>query len=80
MACGVPVIASNVSSIPEVVGDAGLMIDPSDVDQLTRAMLVMTQAPDLRDQFARQALARSRTFGWDRCTRETMRVYKEALR
>lgn len=79
MASGVPVIASNVSSIPEVVNDTGLLINPDDVDQLTQAMLVMTQAPDMRDQFARRALTGSRKFSWDRCTRETLSVYRAAI-
>jgi glycosyltransferase involved in cell wall biosynthesis len=79
MASGVPVIASNVSSIPEVVNDTGLLINPGDVDQLTQAMLVMTQAPDMRDEFARRALAGSRKFSWHRCTQETLSVYRAAI-
>lgn len=78
MACGVPVIASNVSSIPEVVGNTGLLIDPHDVDQLSQAMLTMTQAPDLRQQLSRLALSGSRQFSWERCTRETLSVYRAA--
>lgn len=78
MACGVPVIASNVSSIPEVVGNTGLLIDPYDVDQLSQAMLTMTQAPDLRQQFSLLALTGSRQFSWERCTRETLSVYRAA--
>lgn len=79
MACGVPVIASNVSSIPEVVGDSGLLIDPLDVNQLTEAMLTLTQAPDLRLDYAGRALARSRQFSWDQCARETLGVYRAAI-
>jgi glycosyltransferase involved in cell wall biosynthesis len=79
MACGVPVIASNVSSIPEVVGDSGLLIDPFDVNQLTEAMLTLTQAPDLRRDYSGRALARSQQFSWDQCARETLSVYQAAL-
>jgi alpha-1,3-rhamnosyl/mannosyltransferase len=79
MACGVPVIATNASSIPEVVGDTGLLVDPHDVDQLTQAMLVMTQAPDQREQYAQRALSGSRRFSWDRCTHETLSVYRAAI-
>lgn len=79
MACGVPVIAANASSIPEVVGDTGLLIDPHDVDQLTQSMLLMTQAPDLREQYAQRALIGSRQFSWARCTQETLSVYRAAL-
>jgi alpha-1,3-rhamnosyl/mannosyltransferase len=79
MACGVPVIASNVSSLPEVVGDSGLLIDPHNVDQLTEAMLSLTQAPDLRQFYGARALARSRQFSWDQCARETLSVYQAAI-
>jgi glycosyltransferase involved in cell wall biosynthesis len=79
MACAVPVIASNVSSIPEVVGDSGLLVDPEDVDQLTQSMLILTQAPDVREGYAQQALARSRLFSWEQCARETMSVYRAAV-
>ena len=79
MACAVPVIVSNVSSIPEVVGNCGVLIDPEDADQLCQAMLMMTQDPKLREAYAQQALVRSRLFSWERCTRETMSVYRAAI-
>lgn len=78
MACGVPVIASDVSSIPEVVGATGLLIDPQDVEQLTQAMLKMTQAPEFRNACADLALARSQQFSWANCARETVAVYRAA--
>lgn len=79
MACGVPVIASNVSSIPEVVGDTGILINPQDENQLTQAMLTVTQAPEIRNALAAQALVRSRTFSWNRCAHETVDVYRRAI-
>jgi glycosyltransferase involved in cell wall biosynthesis len=79
MACGVPVIASNVSSIPEVVGSTGILVNPQDETQLMQAMLTVTQAPEIRDALAAQALARSRTFSWTRCARETVDVYRAAV-
>jgi glycosyltransferase involved in cell wall biosynthesis len=79
MACGVPVIAANASSIPEVVGRTGILIDPQDETQLTQAMLTMTQAPDIRDTMAAQALERSRAFSWQQCARQTVDVYRAAL-
>lgn len=79
MACSVPVIASDVSSIPEVVGSTGMLIDPHDVDQLTQAMLHMTQAPDIRHGLAAQALERSRQFSWAHCAQETAAVYRAAV-
>jgi alpha-1,3-rhamnosyl/mannosyltransferase len=79
MACGVPVIASNSSSIPEVVGGTGILIDPQDQEQLTQAMLTMTQAPEIRHRMAGQALERSRIFSWSQCASETVNVYRAAI-
>lgn len=79
MASGVPVIACNVSSIPEVVGDTGMLIDPQDETQLTQAMLTITQASDIRDRLASLALERSRSFSWQQCAHETVDVYRAAI-
>jgi alpha-1,3-rhamnosyl/mannosyltransferase len=79
MACGVPVIASNVSSLPEVVGDAGILIDTLDVDGLTQHMLELSMDEALRSRLATQALLRSRDFSWQKCAQQTVSVYKAAL-
>lgn len=79
MSCGVPVITSNVSSLPEVVGDTGLLIDPQDVDGLTMHLQSLAEDGALRAQLAAAALARSRQFSWQRCAQETVQVYRAAL-
>jgi glycosyltransferase involved in cell wall biosynthesis len=79
MACGVPVITSNVSSIPEVVGDTGLTLDPQDVDGFAQAMQLIVTAPELRANMATKALARSRQFSWASCVSETVDAYKFVL-
>lgn len=79
MACGVPVIASNVSSIPEVVGDTGVMVDPQDVDGFTKGMEMLITAPDIRNDMARKALARSAQFTWDNCVGQTIDAYRRVL-
>jgi glycosyltransferase involved in cell wall biosynthesis len=79
MACGVPVITSNVSSIPEVVGNTGLMLDPQDVDGFAEAMQLIVTAPELRADMATKALARSHEFSWASCVRETVDAYKWVL-
>ncbi len=79
MACGVPVIASNVSSIPEVVGDSGLLIDPSDAQALTHKMAQLLEDEVFRAQLADRALARSQLFSWAKCTDQTVDVYKAAV-
>lgn len=79
MACAVPVIASNVSSIPEVVGDTGILLDPDDVQGLADAMIKMLEAPDYRMSLSDRALQRSQLYSWDRCACETIDVYRAAL-
>lgn len=79
MACGVPVIASNVSSIPEVVGDTGILLDPQDTLGLTDAMITLTTAPDIRANMSARALQRSQGFSWDQCADLTQRVYQKAV-
>lgn len=80
MACGVPVIASDVSSLPEVVGDTGLLINPHDADAVAQAikLLVMDQA--VRGTLAAKALARSKEFTWERCVNQTVGAYQQVLR
>ncbi len=80
MACGVPVIASDVSSLPEVVGDTGLLIDPYDDEALAKTILKMITDPDIRQQLSLKALARSAEFTWEKCARQTVDVYRQALK
>ncbi|MDD1618677.1 MAG: glycosyltransferase family 4 protein [Methylococcaceae bacterium] len=79
MACGVPVIASEVSSLPEVVGDSGLLINPHDDEALAQAIQKLITDPDIRQQLSQKALARSAEFTWDKCVRQTVDVYRQAL-
>jgi len=66
MACGTPVLASNASSIPEVVGDAGMLVDPLDSDQIARALTILDEDEALRLTLAKKGLARSRNFSWSK--------------
>lgn len=79
MTCGVPVIASNTSSVPEVVGDAGILFSPDDVDALTMAMMRIVSAPDDQLLLGQKALARSGQFSWTACASQTHDVYRLAL-
>lgn len=79
MACGVPVITSNVSSIPEVVGDAGIMLDPHDIDGFSDAMQRLIDDANLRAELSSQALNRSKDFTWGRCAEQTLAAYRKAL-
>lgn len=79
MASGVPVISSNVSSIPEVVGDSGVLIDPHDTEALSEAMERMIEDNTYRNQMAQKALERSQLFSWRNCVEKTIAVYREVL-
>lgn len=79
MACGVPVIASNVSSIPEVVGDTGLLLNPLDVEGFAKAMELLLTNSDERARRAGLALVRSSQFSWANCVSQTVDAYKFVL-
>jgi glycosyltransferase involved in cell wall biosynthesis len=79
MQCGVPVITSNTSSLPEVVGDAGIMLDPKDEDGLCHSLLNIYNDENLRASMAEQSLKQAKKFSWEKCTQETINAYKIAL-
>ena len=77
MACGTPVITSNTSSLPEVVGDAAIVVDPYDANKLVEEMYQLLTDDGLKEEMIRKGLRRSKMFSWDKSARETLRVYKE---
>lgn len=79
MACGTPVVASNRSSLPEVVGDAGLLVDPEDPDALAAALVTVVRDDALRQDLSARGLERSRRFTWDAAARATLKTYRAAL-
>jgi glycosyltransferase involved in cell wall biosynthesis len=79
MACGTPVITSNVSSIPEVVGDAGILIDPYNTTEIARAIASVLNNEELRESLRTSGLVRSRLFNWDKTARETLKLYQEVI-
>ena len=77
MACGTPVIGSNASSIPEVVGDAGLLVDPTDVDAIAAGLIGLLADPSARDAYMRDGLRRAAQFTWDAAARQLLSIYGE---
>ncbi len=75
MACGTPVIGSNTSSLPEVIGEVGLQVDPRDVDAIARAMQQMIDQPELRERSIGLGLERAKTFTWEKAARELLGIY-----
>ena len=78
MACGAPVLTSDKSSIPEVVGDAAVMVDPYDVDALARELLRFSRDEKLCAQLHNAGMARARAFTWERCAELTLDAYRKA--
>ena len=78
MACGCPVIVSGVSSLPEVVGDAGILLDPDDTPAWTAAMQHIAEDSVWRANWQQRSLERSATFSWRRCARQTAACYRLA--
>jgi len=79
MKCGAPVIAGNRTSLPEVVGDAGILVDPYDVNAIAAAIERLIDDPDYRQQLRVKGLARSSVFDWNETARRTLDVYEQVV-
>jgi glycosyltransferase involved in cell wall biosynthesis len=79
MSCGTPVICSNRTSLPEVVGDAAISLDPEDLHEMIEAMRGVLTNSELRADLRARSLRRAAQFSWRKAATETVAVYKEAL-
>jgi len=79
MKCGIPVIASNLTSIPEIVGDAGLLFSPTDVARLASLMKDVWTDHGLHAKYAALALERAKAFSWKATAEQTLAVYRSVL-
>lgn len=77
MACGCPVVTSNSSSLPEVMGNAGLLVDPHNVDEIVAAITKVLTNGYLRNSLRRAGLERAKQFSWQKTAEATLRVYQE---
>ncbi len=77
--CGCPVITSRVSSMPEVVGDAGLLIDPRREEELQGAMLRLAQEPELREKMRLAGFEQAQKFSWETSARITLEVFEKVM-
>ncbi len=77
MACGTPVVTSDSSALPEVVGDAGLLVDPYDTDAISGGVRALLEDQARREDLARRGLERARLFTWHQVAEQTLRVYRE---
>lgn len=79
MACGCPVISSNASSLPEVTGEAAILIDPLDATELARAMVQVLSDPTVRRHLRERGLRQAARFSWERAARDTIAVYEQVM-
>lgn len=77
MACGTPVVTSNVSCMPEIAGDAALLVDPESVESLAAALKTLASNPVAREQLRAKGLKRAQIFSWLRTAQETEQLYQE---
>lgn len=77
MACGTPVVSSNTSSLPEVVGDAALLFNPYKIEEITQAMQKVLTDNDLRQNLIAKGFEQAKKFSWEKTARETLKVYEE---
>lgn len=80
MQCGTPVISSNTTSLPEVAGDAAILINPQEQDELCQAMLNLLSDETLRDNLTQKGIERAKQFSWAKCAAETVEIYKKIAR
>lgn len=79
LACGAPVIAANAGALPEVAGDAALLVDPADAEAWADAIRRVVTDEELRSRLRVAGPPRAAPFTWERCARETLAVYREAV-
>ncbi|MEZ4834233.1 MAG: glycosyltransferase [Caldilineaceae bacterium] len=80
MACGTPTIVSNTSSLPEVVGDAALMVDPNAWEEMAVAMHRLLTDDDLHEELRQKGQQRAAVFSWRRAAAETLSVYEHVVK
>jgi len=77
MACGVPVVTSFISSLPEVCSSAALLIDPYNIDDLALGVYNGIVGNELRERLINKGLERVKEFKWERCARETKKLFSD---
>jgi glycosyltransferase involved in cell wall biosynthesis len=79
MACGAPVVCSDKTSLPEVVGDAGLLVDPLDIQALSAAILRVLQSAETAQELRRRGVTQAAKFTWERTAMQTHAVYEDVM-
>lgn len=77
MSLGVPCVVSNTSSLPEVVGDAALLVDPNNVNEISQAILTLLNNKELYKQYSRKGIARASRFSWENSATKLLKLFKK---
>ncbi len=80
MACGTPVISSNVSAMPEILGSAALYFDPYNVDDIAEKMEMLTTNENLRQELSEKGLKQAAKYSWNDTAKETLKIYRELIK
>ena len=80
MACGVPVLTSNLSSLPEVVGDVAVLVDPFSKDSIRDGIIKLLTDNNLRESLKKKGLERSKQFSWSKVTRDLYMIYESLVK
>ncbi|MCJ7804906.1 glycosyltransferase family 4 protein, partial [Patescibacteria group bacterium] len=80
MKCGCPVLTSNISSMPEVAGHAGLLVDPLDVEEITRGLGEIINNQEKREDLINKGFTQVKKFSWEKAAQETLKVYEQVYR
>jgi glycosyltransferase involved in cell wall biosynthesis len=79
MACGCPVVVSNVASLPEVCGEAGFYVDPNDVSSITGGVFKVLTDSELKRGLVEKGFERARLFNWEKTAKETLEIFSQVL-
>jgi glycosyltransferase involved in cell wall biosynthesis len=79
MKCGCPVLASNISSLPEVAGHAGILVDPVDVEEIAKGMGEIINNKEKREEMIKKGLKQIKKFSWEKAAKETLKIYQEVV-
>ena len=79
MQSGCPVVASDLSCIPEIAGKAVILVDPRNTTAMKKSMILLAESPGKREEYMRKGLERASCFSWERAARETMEVYRSVV-
>ena len=75
--CGAPVVTSTLSAMPEIVGDAGILVNPYNVEEIAEAVYQVLSKPSLREELVKKGVERAKQFSWEDAARKTLAVYEE---